>query len=1084
MMHRRSEPFASRFPWSLLGALLLALSSPLGGQTLAQWNRYPAISPDGTTIVFTYRGDLYRVPVTGGTAVPLTTHLAHDFMPVWSRDGRHIVFASNRHGNFDLFLIPASGGEARRLTYHSADEFPYAFEPGDTTILFGAVRQDSPTYRGYPTGSQPELYRVGVNGGRVRQVLTTPAEAVQVVGNGEYLLYHDKKGGENEWRKHHTSSIARDIWIYDTSRGTHRKLTTFAGEDRNPVVAPDGRSFFYLSEETGTFNVHRMSLEGGPSTPVTRFTGPPVRFLSVARDGTLCFSWDGEIYLQRGDSPPQRVPVTVATDAKANSQQVISITGGASEMAVSPNGKEVAFVARGEVFVVAVEGGMTKQITRTPATEVGLAFSPDGNTLAYASQRDGRWGIFQARRARPDEPYFYAATLIEETPLIHDEHENSQPVFSPDGKALAYIQNRNTLRVMDLETRQSRTLLTTEHLFSNRIGGHTFRWSPDGEWILFDYSIPGLAPGEVGLVRADGTGTVVNLTRSGFEDRSGQWVLDGQAMIWYSNRDGLKSVAQSGRSEMDVYAMFFTQDAWDRFRLSEAEYQLLKEMEEKNRARADTARKDTARAAAPHQKTALELEGVELRKARLTTHSSSMAGALLSKDGETLYYLARFERGYDLWSLKVRSRETRKLVELNASSASMMWDKDQKAIFLLAGGSLSKVDPSNGRRENITIRGEMVQDAEAQRAYFFEHVWKQTKQTFYTAGFHGADWDGLKTAYAKYLPHIGNGFEFAEMLSEMLGELNVSHSGARFSSSDPGDDATASLGIFYDQAYDGPGIRILEVMKNGPLDKAGMDIRPGMIIESIDGEPIAADRDPAFYLNRKAGKRTLLVVRDGNNRKEIVTTPISLSEENRLLYDRWVRRNREEVERLSNGQLGYIHVPGMNDGAYRSVFEEVLGRFADRKGLVVDTRFNGGGDLVADLAMFLSGQKFFDYTTDTRSAGYEPNFRWTKPSVSLANEANYSDGHCYAYAYQALGIGPLVGMPVPGTCTFAGWETLPDGTRWGVPGLGVKNTAGRYLENLQTEPDIRVMNEPEVASQGRDQQLEAAVAELLRRVGG
>lgn len=1084
MMYRRSDPFASRFLWSLLGALLLALSSPLGGQTLAQWNRYPAISPDGTTIVFTYRGDLYRVPVTGGTAVPLTTHLAHDFMPVWSRDGRHIVFASNRHGNFDLFLIPASGGEARRLTYHSADEFPYAFEPGDTTILFGAVRQDSPTYRGYPTGSQPELYRVGVNGGRVRQVLTTPAEAVQVVGNGEYLLYHDKKGGENEWRKHHTSSIARDIWIYDTSRGTHRKLTTFAGEDRNPVVAPDGRSFFYLSEETGTFNVHRMSLEGGPSTPVTRFTGPPVRFLSVARDGTLCFSWDGEIYLQRGDSPPQRVPVTVATDAKANSQQVISITGGASEMAVSPNGKEVAFVARGEVFVVAVEGGMTKQITRTPATEVGLAFSPDGNTLAYASQRDGRWGIFQARRARPDEPYFYAATLIEETPLIHDEHENSQPVFSPDGKALAYIQNRNTLRVMDLETRQSRTLLTTEHLFSNRIGGHTFRWSPDGEWILFDYSIPGLAPGEVGLVRADGTGTVVNLTRSGFEDRSGQWVLDGQAMIWYSNRDGLKSVAQSGRSEMDVYAMFFTQDAWDRFRLSEAEYQLLKEMEEKNRARADTARKDTARAAAPHQKTVLELEGVELRKARLTTHSSSMAGALLSKDGETLYYLARFERGYDLWSLKVRSRETRKLVELNASSASMMWDKDQKAIFLLAGGSLSKVDPSNGRRENITIRGEMVQDAEAQRAYFFEHVWKQTKQTFYTAGFHGADWDGLKTAYAKYLPHIGNGFEFAEMLSEMLGELNVSHSGARFSSSDPGDDATASLGIFYDQAYDGPGIRILEVMKNGPLDKAGMDIRPGMIIESIDGEPIAADRDPAFYLNRKAGKRTLLVVRDGNNRKEIVTTPISLSEENRLLYDRWVRRNREEVERLSNGQLGYIHVPGMNDGAYRSVFEEVLGRFADRKGLVVDTRFNGGGDLVADLAMFLSGQKFFDYTTDTRSAGYEPNFRWTKPSVSLANEANYSDGHCYAYAYQALGIGPLVGMPVPGTCTFAGWETLPDGTRWGVPGLGVKNTAGRYLENLQTEPDIRVMNEPEVASQGRDQQLEAAVAELLRRVGG
>jgi C-terminal processing protease CtpA/Prc len=168
----------------------------------------------------------------------------------------------------------------------------------------------------------------------------------------------------------------------------------------------------------------------------------------------------------------------------------------------------------------------------------------------------------------------------------------------------------------------------------------------------------------------------------------------------------------------------------------------------------------------------------------------------------------------------------------------------------------------------------------------------------------------------------------------------------------------------------------------------------------------------------------------------------------------------------------------MNDGAYRNAYEEVLGRFATRKGIVVDTRFNGGGDLVADLAMFLTGERFFDYTTDDRSTGYEPNFRWTKPSVSIAGEANYSDGHCYAYAYQALDIGPLVGMPVPGTCTFAGWESLPNGARWGVPGMGVKNNAGQYLENHQTEPDIRVMNEFTVRALGRDQQLEAAVAEL------
>jgi C-terminal processing protease CtpA/Prc len=420
---------------------------------------------------------------------------------------------------------------------------------------------------------------------------------------------------------------------------------------------------------------------------------------------------------------------------------------------------------------------------------------------------------------------------------------------------------------------------------------------------------------------------------------------------------------------------------------------------------------------------------------------------------------------------------------LNAGGAQMVWDEDQKNIFLVANGRISKIDPSSGSRDNITIAGEMVTDVAAERAYGFEHIWNQTKETFYTADFHGVDWDGLKPVYEKYLPHIGNGYEFAEMLSEMLGELNVSHSGARFGSSSSGADATASLGIFYDQNYAGEGMRVVEVVKNGPVDRAGMDVEPGMIIRSIDGEVIAADADPAAYLNRKAGKRTLLEVVDGDDSREIVVMPISSGQERGLLYDRWVLRNREEVHRLSNGRLGYIHVPGMNDGAYRNTFEEALGRFATREGLVVDTRFNGGGDLVADLAMFLSGERFFDYTTDTRSSGFEPNFRWTKPSISLAGESNYSDGHCYAYAYQELGIGPLVGMPVPGTCTFAGWAGLPDGTRWGVPGLGVKNTAGQYLENLQTYPDIQVMNEFTVRAQGRDQQLEAAAAELMRIIG-
>lgn len=1063
---------------------LLASASLAAAESSPSWLRYPAISPDGETIAFTHKGDLHRVPVGGGLAVALTSHQAQDFMPVWSPDGKQIAFASDRHGNFDVFVMPAEGGPATRLTFHSAAEYPYSFTTDGKAVLFGAARQDPAASRLYPTGSQPELYRVPTSGGRVEQVLATPAEDVRLSRDGGLMLYHDKKGGENAWRKHHTSAIARDIWIYEKKTGAHRRITTFTGEDRTPVFTEDEKSFYYLSEESGTFNVHRMSIEGGQSQQITSFKKVPVRFLTMATSGLLCFGYDGQIFTAKPDGEPQRVDIKVAADARANNETVTAITGGAKEFAVSPSGKEIAFISRGEVFVTSVDGGVTRRITNTPEQERGVSFSPDGKTLLYAAERGNRWKIYETRKARESEPYFYASTLLKETPLVENEKENYQPAYSPDGKEVAYIEDRVNLRVFNLETKASRTLLTKKELYSGSDADQYFQWSPDSQWILFDYAVPGLAPREVGLVRADGKGEVVNLTQSGFGDGHAQWVQGGAAMIWESNRDGLKSVAQTGRSQEDVYGMFFTREAWDRFQLSKEEYALVKETEDKEKEKADKARdkKDDKTEAKPAE-VRLDLDGIENRKARLTIHSSTFGGALLSKDGETLYYLARFEKGMNLWSTSLRSKETKMLVALGANSAQFQWDKDQKNIFLLADGSLSKIDPATSKREPVAIKGEMTTDTAAELRSMFEHVWRRTAGTFYTAGYHGADWAGLKAVYGKYLPHIGNNFEFAELLSEMLGELNVSHSGARFQASDPGDDDTASLGLLYDPAHGGAGMRIDEVIKGGPLDKAGVSVKPGMMVESIDGEAVVASLDIARNLNRKAGKPTLLVLADGDKKVEVVVKPITSGEEGRLLYTRWVRRNQDEVDRLSGGQLGYIHVPGMNDGAYRTAYEEVMGRFANRKGLVVDTRFNGGGDLVADLAMFLSGKKFFDYTTDDRSNGYEPNFRWTKPSISLANEANYSDGHCYAYTVKALGLGKLVGMPVPGTCTFAGWETLGDsGIRWGVPPIGVKDTTGAYLENRQTEPDLKVANRPEVAVKGKDEQLEAAVATLLKEI--
>ncbi|MCL4212635.1 MAG: PD40 domain-containing protein [Gemmatimonadales bacterium] len=1057
-------------------------ATPLAAQSDASWMRYPALSPDGQSIAFTYKGDLYRVAASGGVATQLTQHAAQDMMPVWSPDGTQLVFASDRNGNFDLFVMPAVGGEARRLTFHSADEFPYSFAARGAQVVFGAARMDAAENRLYPTGSQPELYQVPVAGGRPIQLLTTPAEDARFSADGSFLIYHDKKGGENSWRKHHTSAIARDIWVMDVRSGVHRKVTTFAGEDRTPILVDSDRAMVYLSEESGTFNVHRRNLDGTQARQLTEFRGIPVRFLSAANDGTIGFGHDGQLYTMRSGERPVRVAVTIRADHKENDRQVVAVNGGARELAVSPNGKEVAFIFRGDVFVASVEGGITKQLTNTPAVEVGVEFSPDGNAIAYASERDAKWGIYEVRRTRDAEPYFYASTVVRESPLVVNTRQNYQPKYSPDGKELAYIEDRNTLRVRTIQGGATRTLLDDRSLWSNN-PNHQFSWSPDGKWILFDLSVPGIAPGEVGLIAADGRGSVINLTESGFNDGRAKWILGGQAMLWFSDRDGLKSVAQSGAAQQDVYGLFLTRESWDRYRLTKEELALVTEAEAKaTKAKADSAKGKADSAARPAAVT-LDLTDLGARKARLTIHSSTLGDALVSKDGENLYYLARFERGMNLWTTNLRTRETKQLVALDAQGGTMVWDKEQKSIFLLTGGSIARIDPSSGKRDAVPLRGEMTVDLAAEREEMFDHVWRKTRDTYYTAGYHGVDWQAIRPVYAKYLPHIGNEYEFAEMLAEMLGELNVSHSGARYTSTAPMADATAALGVILDQTFTAAGARITEVLENGPLAKAGMNVTPGTIIESVDGVAITPAMDIAEQLNRKDGKNVLLGLAANGARRELVVKPITQAEEGRLLYARFVKRNREEVARLSDGQLGYVHIPGMNDGAYRTTFEEVMGKDALKKGIVVDTRFNGGGDLVADLAMFLSGKRFFDYTTDTRSSGYEPNFRWSKPSVSLANEANYSDGHCYAYAYKDLQIGPLVGMPVPGTCTFAGWETLQGGIRWGVPGLGVKDAnTGRYLENLQTEPDILVMNEYDKVSKGQDQQLVAAVNALLRLV--
>ncbi|MBO7609908.1 MAG: PD40 domain-containing protein [Muribaculaceae bacterium] len=1059
------------------------------------WMRYAAISPDGSEIAFSYKGDIYKVSSMGGQAVQLTTQSSYERNIVWSPDGRLIAFASDRKGNFDVFVMSSSGGTPKRLTSNSASELPWAFSPDGKEIYFSAAIQDPASSAMFPSGRMTELYKVPVEGGRAVQVLGTPAEAVHMASNGKFFLYQDQKGMEDALRKHHTSSVTRDIWSYDIATGRHTNLTKHAGEDRDPVLGPDGNTVYMLSErDGGSFNVWKFPLNNPSSfTAVTNFKTHPVRFLTIARDGTLCYTQDGALYTQRQGGQPQRVNIDLFHD---DSDQItnFSKTSGASSAIVSPDGKQVAFVVRGEVFVASVEYGTTKRITNTPQAERGITWGSDNRTLVYASERNGNWQLVKATIARKDDPNFPNATTINEEILLPSSTiERAMPDISPDGKKLAFIEDRTKLMVMDIKSGKVHQV-TDGSLWYETNGGFGYSWSPDSKWIALEFIGNQRDPyTDIGIVSADG-GPITNITASGYFSESPQWVMGGNAIMFKSNRFGMRSHASWG-SQDDVLLCFVNQDAYDKYRLSKEDYELVKELEkeqkkkeEEDKAKSDSKKKkkeDKAEEKKEEKKDVpVELDGIEDRIVRLTPNSSDIASAMVTDDGESLYYLSQVEKGYDLWKLDMRKHTTKLINKMGAGSANIQSDKEGKNFFILGSKTMQKLTISGDKLTPITYKAEIKMDLPAEREYMFEHVHRQIDKRFYNLNYHGVNWEAMTTDYRKFLPHINNNYDFADLLSEYLGELNVSHTGGHFYPSGS-NEPTARLGLLFDWQYTGQGLKVDEVIERGPFARATSKVRRGTILEMINCTVIDGENDYTTLLNGQVGKKTLVSLYNPSTgeRWEEVVLPINNSTMNDLLYRRWVKHNAHVVDSLSGGRLGYVHIRSMGDDSYREVYSQVMGKYYKKDGIVIDIRFNGGGRLHEDIEVLFSGKKYFTQVIRGREACDMPSRRWNKPSIMVQCEACYSNAHGTPWVYSHTGIGKLVGAPVPGTMTSVSWETLQDDSLiFGIPIIGYRLPDGSYLENSQLEPDILVLNDPAEVVKGEDAQLKTAVSELLREI--
>ena len=1036
----------------------------------------PEISPDGTRIAFSYQGDIWTMSTSGTNPNRLTIHEGYESSPKWSKDGSSIAFSSDRFGNDDVFVMPSEGGRPDRLTYHSAPDRVLGFS-NDNQVLFNTrrlyaeVEREWEVYGIAPTGDATESRYMDALG--FDAAVSPDGTKIAFVRSTARVSREDYRGPAN-----------RNIWIYDTETSEYEQLTDFDGNDFMPKWSSNNELYF-ISARAGKYNVFKQKLGSKRATQVTDESEFGVEHFSIDKQANHLVYQAADKVKLIADGQSSSLDLSIPTDFRFDPVTKKSTTDSLDEYSVSPDGKLISYVVRGDLFVKRndKEDKRSVRLTTGAARDRDVTWLDD-NTLLFVSDRDGQNDIFALTSADSEEPNLFKSLKHSVAPVTRTDAQESQPLVSPDGKKVAYREGRGKLIVADITADKSLTNRVT--LLDGWATPSGVSWSPDSNWLAYAKSDLSFNS-EVFIHAADNSQEPVNVSMHPKGDYSPVWSPDGSKL-------GFTSMRNNG--DYDIWFAWLTESDWQRSQEEWKRDEFVDETADTKKEEDDSEANE--KAVEPMQ---IDLDRIYERLVQVTRFAGNESGLAFDKEGEHVYYTIggagrqNFKMDQDLFKIKWNGEDKKQVIEGNKSPRSLSLSNDGKHLFALTGkGQLVKVDTKTDKPETLSTVSQQNIEHMAERAQIFDEAWQALNAGFYDPEFHDNDWQELKEKYRPLALKASTKEDFQYIFNLMLGQVNASHMGLYRGENQKQTQKTQTGLVGVEVIPTDAGLEVTSVLNKSPAARDDSRLQVGDVITQVNQQSV---KDANFYelLNGYANQRVLLNIKRANEDTEVVLWPTtSLSDEK---YDNWVETRRAMTEEYSNGRLGYLHIRGMNWTSFERFERELMAAGYGKDGIVIDVRYNGGG-WTTDYLMAVLNVEQHAYTiprgaTDDLDKDQKkfrdkypyserlPLSAWTKPSIAMSNENSYSNAEIFSHAYKALGIGKLVGRPTFGAVISTGAERLVDGSIIRMPfrGWWVKESDAN-MDFTPAQPDIEVFNPPAYKAKNVDPQLKRAVDELLK----